>query len=60
MKICRVWLWNQEERRKKEGKKIKTGAKLNIFVPYMLPRNEGNTVRIKTLLWKPKFGHWTA
>jgi hypothetical protein len=39
---------------------METGAKLNIFVPYMLPRNEGNTVRIKTLLWKPKFGHWIA
>jgi hypothetical protein len=52
----------EPRREKKEGrkKKMKTGAKLNIFVPYMLPRNEGNTVRIKTLLWKPKFGHWTA
>jgi hypothetical protein len=52
----------EPRREKKEGrkKKMKTGAKLNIFVPYMLPRNEGNTVRIKKLLWKPKFGHWTA
>jgi hypothetical protein len=52
----------EPRRERKEGrkKKMETGAKLNVFVPYMLPRNEGNTVRIKTLLWKPKFGHWTA
>jgi len=42
-----------EPRRKK---KTKTGAKLDIFLSYTPPRNEGDFVRIKTSLWMPEFG----
>jgi hypothetical protein len=50
--MCREGFETEDERGKKE---MATSAKPDIFLPYVLPNNGGDPVRIKTPSWKLEF-----